>query len=51
MPTICPYNAEKGRPKRPNLAEEISIFHRSIPRHSRGAVTIADSIPLREFIR
>src|SRR5947209_6641216 len=47
MPTIRPYNAEKGRPKRPNLAEEISVFHRSILRHSRGGVTIADSIPLR----
>jgi excisionase family DNA binding protein len=49
MPTIRPYNAEKGRPKRPNLAEEISFFNRSILRHSRGGVTIADSIPLHEL--
>jgi hypothetical protein len=47
MPTIRPYNAEKGSLKRPNLAEEISVFHRSILRHSRGGVTIADSIRLR----
>src|SRR5258708_710007 len=49
MPTIRPYNAEKDRPKRPNLAEEISVFHQSILRHSGGGVTITDSIPLREF--
>lgn len=27
MPTICPYNAEKRRPERPDIAEEISVFH------------------------
>lgn len=36
MPTIRPYNAEKDRKKRPDLAEEISDFHRTIHRHSRG---------------
>jgi len=51
MPTIRPYNAEKGRPKRPNLAEEISVFHRSILRHSRGGVTSADAIALRKLSR
>ena len=48
MPTIRPYNAEKGRAERPNLAEEISVFHWAILRHSRGGVTIPDSIPFRE---
>jgi hypothetical protein len=43
MPTIRPYNAEKGSLKRPNLAEEISVFHRSILRHSRGGVTIVSA--------
>ena len=30
MPTIRPYNAEKRRPKRPDIAEEISDFHRPL---------------------
>ena len=58
MPTIRPYNAEKCRPKRPDIAEEISIFHRAILRHSRGGrdnrsiryrfATSSGSSPLRK---
>ena len=36
MPTICPYNAEKRRLERPDIAEEISVFHWAILRHSRA---------------
>jgi len=51
MPTICPYNAEKRRPERPDIAEEISVFHWAIVRHSRGGTTNADLMLIRESSR
>ena len=53
MPTLRPYNAEKGPLKRPDLAEEISVFHRTLLRHSRGGnehrTAITDATPLRSY--
>jgi hypothetical protein len=48
MPMICPYNAEERSPERPDIAEEISVFHWAILRHSRGGATNADLIPIRD---